>query len=50
MRQATREVALATQLETGAHDATAAALDEGLLSPAHAAVILRAGSQLPDTR
>ncbi|MCW2760697.1 MAG: endonuclease [Marmoricola sp.] len=44
---AAREVALATQLEAG-HDATAAALDEGLVSPAHADVILRAGQQLPD--
>ena len=45
--QAAREVALATQLDTGGHHATAAALDEGLVSPAHAAVILRAGRDLP---
>ncbi len=43
---AARDVALATRLETG-HDATAAALDQGLLSPAHVAVILRATEQLP---
>ncbi len=44
---AAREVELATELETGGHDATAAALEEGLLSPEHAAVILRAGRDLP---
>ncbi len=44
---AAREVALATELDTGGHDATAAALDQGLVSPAHAAVILRAGRDLP---
>ena len=44
---AARDVALATDLETG-HDTTAAALDEGLLSPAHAAVIVQASNQLPD--
>jgi hypothetical protein len=43
---AAREVALATELESG-HDATATALDQGLVSPAHAAVILRAGHDLP---
>jgi hypothetical protein len=43
---AAREVALATELETG-HDVTAAALDAGLVSPAHAAVIVRAGRELP---
>ncbi len=45
---AAREVALAKELQAG-HDATATALDEGLVSPAHAAVILRAGRDLPDT-
>ena len=45
---AAREVALAKDLETG-HDATATALDEGLVSPAHAAVIVKAGRDLPDT-
>ncbi len=44
---AASDVALATGLDTG-HDATAAALDEGLLSPAHAAVIVRATEQLPE--
>jgi hypothetical protein len=43
---AARDVALAADLEHG-HDATAAALDEGLLSPAHAAVIVHASGQLP---
>jgi hypothetical protein len=43
---AAREVALATQLAAG-HDATAAALDQGLVSPGHAAVILSAGRDLP---
>jgi hypothetical protein len=41
-----RDVALAAELDSG-HDATAAALDEGLVSSAHAAVIVRAGQQLP---
>jgi hypothetical protein len=45
---AARQVALATELEAG-HDATAAALDEGLLSPAHAAVIVQASRQLPES-
>src|SRR4051812_6049913 len=44
---AARDVALATQLEDG-HDATADALDQGLLSPAHAAVIVSAGDHLPE--
>ena len=44
---AAREVALASDLEAG-HDATAAALDAGLVSPAHAAVIVRATEQFPD--
>ena len=44
---AARQVALATELESGGHDATAEALDAGLVSPAHAAVILRAGRDLP---
>ncbi len=42
---AAREVALAKDLQSG-HDATATALDEGLLSPAHAAVIVKAGREL----
>ena len=46
---AARQVALATELETGAHHATAAALDQGLVCPGHAAVILNAGQQLPHT-
>ena len=45
---AARQVALATELEAG-HDATAAALDAGLVSPGHAAVIVHATSQLPHT-
>ncbi len=45
---AAREVHLATELHTG-HQTTAAALDHGLLSPAHAAVILNADAQLPTT-
>ncbi len=44
--QAAREVALATDLKTG-HDATAAALGHGSLSPEHAAVIVSATRQLP---
>ena len=44
---AAREVALATELDSG-HDATAEALDAGLVSPAHAAVIVQATNQLPD--
>jgi len=43
---AARQVALATELEAG-HDATAEALDTGLVSPGHAAVILHATGQLP---
>ncbi len=43
---AAREVHLATELEAG-HDTTAQALDAGLVSPAHAAVILHAADQLP---
>lgn len=45
---AAREVSLARELHAGGHEATSAALDEGLVSPAHAAVILRAGRDLPD--
>ena len=45
---AAREVALATELESG-HDATATALDAGLVSPGHAAVIVHATEQLPET-
>jgi hypothetical protein len=44
---AAREVALATELESG-HDATAQALDAGLVSTGHAAVIVNATGQLPD--
>jgi hypothetical protein len=45
---AARQVALANELESG-HDATATALDAGLVSPGHAAVIVHATGQLPDT-
>ena len=45
---AARQVALAGELDSG-HDATAEALDAGLVSPEHAAVIVRATGQLPDT-
>jgi len=45
---ATRQVALAADLNSG-HDATAEALDAGLVSPGHAAVIVHATRQLPDT-
>jgi hypothetical protein len=45
---AARQVALAADLESG-HDATAEALDAGLVSPEHAAVIVRATGQLPNT-
>jgi hypothetical protein len=44
--KAAREVRLATDLASG-HDATATALDEGLVSPAHAAVIVHAAKRLP---
>ena len=45
---AARQVALARELAPEAgHDATAAALDEGLVSPAHAAVIVGASRDLP---
>src|SRR5687768_9513660 len=43
---AARQVALAADLESG-HDSTAAALDAGLVSPGHAAVIVHATGQLP---
>ena len=43
---AARQVALAADLDAG-HDATAEALDAGLVSPGHAAVIVRATGQLP---
>src|ERR1700712_4733762 len=46
--EAAREVRLARDLETGEHDVTAAALDQGLVSSAHADVILRATRDLPD--
>ncbi len=46
---AARQVALAAELDSG-HDATAEALDAGLVSPEHAAVIVRATGQLPDRR
>ena len=45
---AAREVALATNLREG-HDATAEALDDGRVSSGHAAVIVHATGQLPDT-
>jgi len=45
---AARQVALAADLDSG-HDATAEALDAGLVSPDHAAVIVRATGGLPDT-
>jgi hypothetical protein len=45
---AARQVALAADLDSG-HDATAGALGAGLVSPEHAAVIVRATGQLPDT-
>ena len=41
------QVALAGELDAG-HDATAEALDAGLVSPEHAAVIVSATGQLPD--
>jgi hypothetical protein len=44
---AARLVALATELDAGGHDTLTEALDRGRLSPAHAAVIVRAGLQLP---
>jgi hypothetical protein len=43
---AARQVALATALESG-HEATATALQTGLVSPGHAAVIVHATGQLP---
>jgi hypothetical protein len=45
---AARQVALAGELDSG-HDVTATALDAGLVSPGHAAVIVHATGQLPDT-
>ena len=45
---ATREVGLARDLGSGEHDTTAAALDQGLVSPDHAAVILDAERRLPE--
>ena len=45
---AARQVALANDLSSD-HDATAEALDAGLVSPGHAAVIVQATRQLPDT-
>jgi hypothetical protein len=45
---AAREVALATNLGSD-HDATVEALDAGLVSPGHAAVVVQATGQLPDT-
>ncbi len=45
---AARQVALARELAPAAgHDATAAALDDGLLSASHAAVIVAASRELP---
>src|SRR5688500_10576217 len=43
---AARQVALASQLESG-HDTTVTALENGSVSPGHAAVIVRATGQLP---
>ena len=43
---AARQVALAAELDSG-HDATATALEAGLVSPGHAAVIVHATGQLP---
>lgn len=43
---AARQVALANELESG-HDVTSRALDEGLVSAAHAAVIVGAARDLP---
>ena len=45
---AARQVALAADLDAG-HEATAEALDAGRVSPEHAAVIVRATGQLPNT-
>jgi len=45
--EAARQVRLAADLGTG-HNATAEALDAGLVSPDHAAVIVRATGQLPE--
>jgi hypothetical protein len=45
---AARQVALATELAEG-HDATATALDAGLVSTGHAAVIVGAARELPET-
>jgi hypothetical protein len=45
--EAARQVALANELGSG-HDTTAEALDAGLVSPGHAAVIVRATGQLAD--
>ena len=45
---AARQVALATELAEG-HDPTATALDQGLLSAGHAAVIVGAARELPET-
>jgi hypothetical protein len=42
------EVGVARELGSGGHGTIAAALDEGLVSPAHAAVILRAERDLPE--
>src|SRR3978361_838292 len=43
---AARQVALATELESG-HDVTGAALDDGLVSASHAAVIVARSLELP---
>ena len=45
---AARQVALATELNSG-HDATAEAFHAGLVSPGHAAVIVQATGQLPES-
>ena len=45
---AARQVALGHRSVDSGHDATAEALDAGLVSPGHAAVIVHATGQLPD--
>ena len=45
---AARDVGLARELSSGGHDHTAEALDAGLVSPAHAAVIVNTDRSLPE--
>jgi len=45
---AAKDVGLARELSSGGHDHTAEALDAGLVSPEHAAVILNADRLLPE--